>query len=471
MTDLRVDVAVVGGGISGLAAAWALAKRGCSFVVLEAGERWGGVIRSESVDGFLLEGGPDSMLAQKPDALALCRELGLGPRLVPTNPHERKVFVLHRGRLHALPEGMLLAVPTRIVPFLRSGLFSWPGKLRMGLDLVIPARRGEGDESIADFLRRRFGDEAVERLGEPLLAGIHAGDPERLSIGCTFPRFAELERRHGSLVRGMWKAPRPPAPKPGSPPPSAFYSLAGGLGELVEALVARLPAESLRPGASVSEVARDGLDGRETRGLALRLDRGGIVRARAVIVTAPAHRAAALVAGLAPRAASALDAIRFAHTATVLLGYRRADVAHPLDGYGMVVPASERLRCSAFSFFSTKFPGRAPEGHVLMRGFLGGMRDPGVLALDDDALVALVTREMAPVVGLRGAPVLARVFRWPAGTPQMEVGHMQRLAVIEGDVSTVPGLFLAGAGLRGTGLPDCIADGTRAATQAADFAG
>ena len=187
-------VAVIGGGISGLAAAWTLHKRGVPYLLLEAGERFGGVVRTEREQGFVIEAGPDAMLAQKPEAIALCRELGLGERLVPTNPEKRAVYVLHRGRLHPLPEGMMLAVPTRILPFLRSGLFSWPGKLRMGLDVLLPGKDGDGDESIASFLRRRFGQEAVERLGEPLLAGIHAGDPERLSILATFPRFRELER-------------------------------------------------------------------------------------------------------------------------------------------------------------------------------------------------------------------------------------------------------------------------------------
>jgi oxygen-dependent protoporphyrinogen oxidase len=459
--DARTDVAVVGGGITGLACAFALAKRGASFLLLEATERWGGVIRTERAGGFLMEAGPDSMLSQKPEAIALCRELGLGERLVPTNPDQRRVYVLHRRRLHPLPEGMVLAVPTRIGPFARSGLFSWPGKLRMALDLVIPGRRGGGDESIASFLRRRFGDEAVERLGEPLLAGIHAGDPERLSIACTFPRFAELERRHGSLVRGMWAAP---AAKPASgPPPAAFYSLSGGLEELVGALVAKLPADRCRLGAPVATLER------EPRGFALRSPDGEVVRARAVVVTAPAPRAGPMLAGVAPRAAELMAPIAFASTATVLLGYRRADVEHPLDGYGMVIPKTEGLRTSAFSFFSTKFPGRAPDGHVLTRAFLGGVRDPGALALDDAAMVDLVQREMAGVVGLRARPVLARVYRWPAGTPQMEVGHLERMAELERVAAGVPGLFLAGAGLRGTGLPDCVADGTRAAEAAAGF--
>ena len=457
------SVAVIGGGIAGLSAAYALAQRRVPFTLFEAGPRFGGVIQTVAEQGFLLEGGPDSMLAQKPEALGLCRELGLAERLIPTNPAERTVFVLHRGRLHPLPEGMVLAIPTRIGPFVRSGLFSWPGKLRMGLDLVLPRRRDGGDESIASFLGRRFGREAVERLGEPLLAGIHAGDPERLSIRATFPRFAELEQRHGSLVRGMWAAPKPPAPKLGAAPAAAFYSLQGGLQELVEALVARLPASCLRARASVSALAS------APGGFSLSLNGGERWSAKAVIVAAPAPSAAPLVAPLEPEVARRLAAIPFASSATVLLGYRREQVQDPLHGYGMVIPKTEGLRTSACSFFSTKFPGRAPEGHVLLRGFLGGTRDPEVLALDDAAMVATVCREMEPVLGLRGQPVLSRVFRWPRGTPQMEVGHLESMAALEARVAAIPGLFLTGAGLRGTGLPDGIADATRTAIAAAEW--
>ncbi len=455
-------VAIVGGGIAGLTAAHTLARRGIPFTLIEAGPRFGGVIRTERKGGFLLEGGPDSILAQKPEGIALCRELGLGDRLVPTNQNQRAVFVLHRRRLHPLPEGMMLAVPTRVLPFLRSRLFSWPGKLRMGLDLVIPPRPSNGDESIGDFLRRHFGQEAVDRLGEPLLAGIHAGDPERLSIRATFPRFAELEARHGSLVRGLWAAPRP-APQPGAPAPAAFYSLAGGLVDLVDALVKRLPAEQLLKDAPLVSLTRNG------PGYTLGLAGGETVGARAVIVAAPGPRIAPVLAPIVPEAAKALRAVPFASSATVLLGFRRPDVAHPLDGYGMVVPQSEGLRTSACSFFSTKFPGRAPEGHVLLRGFLGGTRDPGVLALSDDELVGLVRREMGPVLGLGGAPVMARVFRWPEGTPQLEVGHMDRMAEVERGLAAVPGFFLTGAGVRSTGIPDSVADATRAANAAAAF--
>jgi oxygen-dependent protoporphyrinogen oxidase len=329
----------------------------------------------------------------------------------------------------------------------------------MGLDLLIPPRRNGADESIASFLRRRFGQECVDLLGEPLLAGIHSGDPERLSIQATFPRFVELERRHGSLVRGLLSAPRPRW-RPGAPPPPAFYSLAGGLGELVEALAARLPADRVWTACPVREIARDS-EGWQVR------SEGGSLAARAVIVAVPAPLAASLLEPLAPDACAPLRSVRFASTATVLLGYRREDVAHPLDGYGMVIPRTEGLRTTALSFVSTKFPGRAPERRVLLRGFLGGAREPEVLSLDDAAMAALVHREMAPVLGLRGEPVLRRVFRWPGGTPQMEVGHLDKVAAVECAVAAVPGLHLTGAGLRVTGVPDCVADGTRTAEAAA----
>jgi oxygen-dependent protoporphyrinogen oxidase len=462
MAGERVDVAIVGGGISGLSAAYALHKRGVSFRLLEASERFGGVIRTERDAGFVLEGGPDALLAQKPEGIALCRELGLGENLVSTLPTDRAVHVLHRGRLHPLPEGMMLAVPTRIAPFAASSLFSWPAKLRMGFDLVIPRRQDEADESIASFLRRRLGQECVDRLGEPLLAGIHSGDPERLSMRASFPRFLDLERRHGSLIRGMWAAA---AQVPtGKPAGSAFMSLRGGLVDLVEALVARLPEDRLRRGSRVAEVAR------RSPGFAVRLADGSAIEALAVILASPPSKTAPLLEPLLPEAARALASITFVSTATVLLGYRRESVAHPLAGYGFVVPKGEGLRTSAFTFVSSKLPDRAPDGHVLLRGFLGGARDPDVLdGKSDAALADIVMGEMTPLLGLRGAPVVSRVFRWPATTPQLEVGHLERIAAAECQIATVPGLYLTGAGVRVTGIPDCVADGTKIAEAAAAF--
>ncbi len=455
-------VAVVGGGITGLAAAHDLANAGVPFTLFEAQPRWGGIVRSERLEGFLLEAGPDSILAQKPEGIALCRELGLGESLVPTSV-PRTVYVLHQGRLHPLPEG-ILGIPNRVGPLLRTGLFSWRGKLRMGLDLAIPRGR-DGDESIAAFLRRRLGQEAVDRLGQPLMAGIHSGDPERLSLRATFPRLADLEARHRSLLRGFRAAARSAgATSPGAAGfGSAFVSLRDGLGALVEALVARLPRASLRPEARVVSVIGAGA------GFTLNTADGGHLPAAAVILAVPPPQASGMLVSIDPELAGLLAPIRFVSTAAVFLGYRREQVAHPLDGHGLMLPWSEGLRTNACTFVSSKFPGRAPPGHVLLRGFLGSARDPDVLRSTDDELARTVRDELGPLMGLRGEPPLMRVYRWPNGTPQMEVGHLERLARVERRLAARPGLLLAGAGLRGAGLPDCIADGRAAAARARDL--
>ena len=456
-----MEVAVVGGGIAGLAAAWDLHRLGVPFVLLEADARWGGVIRTERADGFLMEGGPDALLAQKAEALQLCRELGLGDRIVPTNPEQRTVFVRQGGRLHRLPDGMVLGVPTRLAPLARTRLFTWTGKLRMAADLLIPRGRADGDESIASFLRRRLGRQAAERLGAPFLAGIHAGDAERLSIRATFPRLVEMERRHRSLIRAL-AAARGGNGGPAAPP---FFSLRGGLAEIVDTLVARLPGECLRTRARVGSIRREG------GAFVLGVEGQDDVRARAVVIALPAPRVAPLVASLDAEAGAMLAGIPFASTAVVCLGYRRADVRHALDGYGLIVPVAEGLRATACGFFSTKFPGRAPEGHVLLRVFLGGDLDPGVLDHSDTDLMETAHREMAPILGLSAPRVLGRVYRWPAGTPQMLVGHLERMDALDRRLGGHPGLFLTGAGLRGSGIPDTIADGRRTARAAVDWIG
>ena len=450
-------VVVVGGGMAGLAAAYALARRGRPFLLLEASDRWGGVVRSLREDGFLFEAGPDALLTTKPDAIALVRELGLESRVVPTNTELRTVYVVKGGRMHPMPEGMVLGVPSRWGPVFRSGLFSPAGKLRMALEPFVPRRAGGGDESIAAFVRRRLGREAWARLGDPLLGGIHAGDTERLSIQATFPRLVEMEARHGSLVRGFRKAPKASAES------SAFVSLRDGLTEMVEALVSRLPRHALRTSAAVDALAPT------AHGWSVRVG-AETIEARAVVLAAPAPQAIPLLRGCAPAVADELAAIRFVSTAIVLLGYARGDVAHALDGYGLLVPRTGGLHTTAASFFSTKFPGRAPEGQVSLRAFLGGTHDPEIASADDATLADLAVRELAPLLGLRGQPVYRRVCRWLSATPQMELGHADRLARIETALRARPGLFLTGAGLRGTGLPDTIADATATAEAAATFA-
>ena len=454
MPSARADVAIVGGGIAGLSAARALHQQGLSFVLLEAAPRWGGVIRTEREAGFLLEGGPDTVLASKPEAVELCGALGLASRLVPTDPARSAVFVLRRGRLHRMPEGMVLGVPTRLGPLLRSGLFGWQAKLRMALEPWIPAPRSAADESIAAFFGARLGRGALEAVGEPLLAGIHAGDAAPVVDAGHFP--AALRRRSAGEpgARDARRAGSAGAAGAG------FVSLVGGLGELVDALVGSLPPSALMSGTPALALRREAG--------ALVVESGaGDVEAKAVVLALPPPRAAPLVAGLSGDAARILAGVRFASTATVLLGYRRTDVAHRLDGYGLLVPRGEGLRTTAVTFSSTKLPGRAPEGHVLLRGFLGGVHDPAVLDLDDEGIAGTVEREVRPLLGIAGDPVVRRVYRWPEATPQMEVGHLERVAALDTHLARMPGLFLTGAGLRATGIPDVIADATRAAADAA----
>jgi oxygen-dependent protoporphyrinogen oxidase len=447
----RCDVAVVGGGVSGLVTALALARAGVSFVLLEASPRWGGRILSERERGFLVEGGPDSLFAQKPAAIELCRELGLGESVLPAR-EPRTVYVAKAGRLHALPPGLAAGAPNDLRAFLASGLFSWSGKLRMGLECVVPRRRELEDESIADFFRRRLGREALALVGDPLLAGIHAGDPERLSLQATMPRLSEIEQRAGSLARGLAGGRRPAVP-----PPPLFYTLRGGLGEMVDAILRQLPPGRFRTRCPVRRVVRE--DGRYQ----LTLDDGGVVRARDLVLAVPPPVASRLLAGLDLELAAWLLEIPCAGTATVALGFRREDVGHPLDGHGLLIPRAEGLRTTACTFVSSKYPYRAPEGLVLLRAFVGGIRDRLSPGLGSEELVATVLRELGPLLDLRGAPQLARAFAWPEAMPQMEVGHLQRMRSFDERLQGWPGLAVTGAGLRGTGLADAVTEGRRAA--------
>jgi protoporphyrinogen/coproporphyrinogen III oxidase len=455
VTIERTEVAIVGGGISGLTTAYALGRAGVPFTLLEASSRWGGRILTDRAAGFLLEGGPDSLFAQKTPALDLCRELGLGGRLIAAR-EPRTVFVSKGGRLHALPPGLGAGAPQDVPAFLRSRLFSWPGKLRMGLERLVPRRRDGADESIAEFFRRRLGREALALLGDPLLAGIHAGDPERLSLGTTMPRLVELERRAGSLSRGLAGQRRAGAGGP------MFYTLRDGLHELVDGLVRSLPPARLRAGTGVRAVLQDG------QGYRLELEHGRSLQAARVVLAVPSPVGSRMLARLDLDTAAWLLTIPFAPTATVLLGYRREDVRHPLDGHGLLIPRGEGLRTTACSFVSSKFAHRVPEGHVLLRAFIGGVRDPDVLALGEQGLLATVRRELAPLLSIRGEPVVTRVFTWPAAMPQMEIGHRERMKALDHRLEQWPGLSLIGAGLRGTGIADAVADGLQAARR---FAG
>jgi oxygen-dependent protoporphyrinogen oxidase len=434
------------------------------FLILERRARAGGVILSEQIDGFTIDAGPDALLTQKPEAVALCRELGLGDRLVPTKP-PRLAYIQRAGRLHALPAASVLGIPTRLGPFIGTRLFSWAGKLRMGAELFVPPRKDEGDESIGSFVTRRFGAEATTYLAEPLLAGIHAGDVNRLSIRALFPRFVQAEQTDGSLLRAFRRQARLAARKSGSPGDAAdgmFRSLRGGLGELVGALVAALPVEAIRLESPVSRVGRDGG--------AFRVDTpSGPLDARAVVFAAPAYVTGDLTRDLDPELGRLCGEISYASTATVALGFDRHQVAHPLNGSGFVVPRVEATGILAASWMSSKWPGRAPDDRVLLRTVVGGARDPEAIGASDAELIDRSLRALRPLVGIRGEPILAKVYRYDRLTPQHEVGHVARLAAIERAIARHPGLFVTGAGFRGVGIPEGVADGRRTAGQVADW--
>ncbi len=448
-------VAVVGGGVAGLAAALRLveAGRGIEVLLLEAKDRLGGTVASERTDGFLVEGGADAFITEKPWALALCERLGLGNRLIGTRPGDRRTYVVHGGRLVAVPEGFVLLAPTDPWTVAASPLFSWPGKLRMLLDLVLPRRSDDADESVAAFVRRRLGREAFERVAEPLLGGIYTGDAERLSLRATMPRFVEVERRHRSLILGLRATAR-------THDAGARYSLfmthVEGMGGLVADLARRLSEGVVRLGAGVEALARDG----DT----WRLAAGGVgFTADAVVVALPAYAAARLLEGLDSTLAGALAAIEYASSATVTLGFRSTDLPRGLQGFGFVVPAVERRSIIACSYPSRKFAGRAPDGHDLVRAFVGGALRSDLLDLDDERLTALVEAELAHLLGVTARPRLVRVHRHARAMPQYHVGHEERVAAIEARAAAIAGLALAGAAYRGVGVPDCVRSGETAA--------
>lgn len=456
---MRTSVVVIGGGISGLATATRLVERldPGSVVLIEGESRLGGKIRTERIDGFVLEGGPDCFLATKPAGVELCRQLGIADRLVGTNPAMRRSYVKRDGRLHPLPDGITGLVPSRLMPLLTTGILSLRGRMRAGLELLVPRGGPTAEESVAAFSRRRFGTEAYDWLIEPLLSGIFAGNGEDLSLESTFPQLRETELRDGSLLKPLLTArvrTRGPAAAR-----AGFVTLPGGLGELVEALTARLTGTPVLTGTTVRSV-------RETvvgRGYRVELTDGRIIESDAVVLATPAHASAAMVGSLNPDLAGALRSIPFVSTATVSLAFARADIPAPLDGYGYVSPRVEGGPLVACTWTSNKFPGRVPPDTALVRCFVGRAGLDDVVQADDTVLLDLARRELRTVHGITAAPLLSRVVRWPGGMPQYTLGHRDRLARIEAQLAAHPGLHLAGASYRGVGIPDCIASAWAAA--------
>jgi oxygen-dependent protoporphyrinogen oxidase len=458
MSTATTETLIVGGGITGLAAAQRLSAVGSPFLLVESERRLGGKIATERVDGFVIEGGPDCFLAAKPGGLALAHALGLEARLRGTDPARRRTYVKRGGHLHELPEGITGLVPSRLRPLLTTGILSWRGRLRAGLELFVPRRTAAEEETIAAFVSRRFGVEAYDWLVEPLLSGIYAGDGSRLSLAATFPQLQELERMQGSVLRAMLRRRGAPS-RPGSTP-SGFVTPTGGLVELVAQIGKRLPPHAVRCGQAVTGITR------QHARFHVHLADGTAVRADRLILATPAHAGARLLEGLDAELARELAGIPFVSTATVSLGYPLADVPRPLDGYGYVSPRAEGGPVVACTWTSNKFPDRVPPGYALIRFFLGRAGADTVVDGPVYALQEMARAEMARLFGVTAAPELVRVFRWRQSIPQYVVGHGARLQRIASCVERTPGLMLAGASYHGVGIPDCIVSGWTAADSA-----
>jgi len=456
-------IAIIGGGISGLSAAFALEEqkksgRELEYVLYEASPRLGGVLRTELIDGCLVEAGPDSFVTEKPWAADLCRTLGLGDQLIGSNDADRKTYILTRGRLVEMPDGLMFMVPTKIMPTGFSSLFSWKTKLRMSQELFHPPRAVDHDESVAEFVERHYGREMVDRLADPLLSGVYGGESASLSVRAVLPRFAEMERTHGSLGRAMLAA-RKKTPKgqrkAGAP---LFTSLKQGMQHLAEGVVARLSPDVLLTNTPVQAIQRE--------------DLGWVVSAGmqsdqfdAVILALPGPAAANALRMVSKELAAELSAVEYSSSITVGLGYD-ADVRHSLPpGFGFLVPRSEGKRLLAATFVHNKFPHRAPDDRALLRCFFAGSNAENVWPLSDEQIIGIVRNELQQIIGLRSAPLFARVYKWKSAMAQYSVGHLERLERIERLRQQLPGLALAGNAYKGIGVPDCVRSGREAAKQ------
>jgi len=464
-------VAVIGGGISGLSTAHALHERANAAgipircTVIDAASDWGGKIVTHRIGDLVTEAGPDSFLSQKKAAIDLCAELGLTDQLINTNATSKRACVFSQGRLRELPEGLVVISPNQLGPFLRSGLLSWMGLARMGLDLAMPVKRSSGDESLACFFRRRMGRQAFERMLEPLMAGIYAGDAEEMSVQATFPRFVELEQQYGSVIRGMMTVRKAGSPAAtAGPKRTMFVSLKNGLSDLVTALVRRLTEQgvSLRGGTVVDALrVRSHQPGRWMYDVIL--NDGSALSVDSLVLATPAYVSAELVRPLTPIAGGLLEMIPYASTATIAMAYPRAAVAGAAEGFGFVVPRAEGRDLIAATWTSLKWPHRAPADQLLVRCYVGGVGREAILQLGDQALVARVREELANMCGVAAEPTYVEVNRWMKAMPQYTLGHLDRLNQIEAALSRYGGLVLTGAGYRGVGIPDCIRDGAVAA--------
>jgi oxygen-dependent protoporphyrinogen oxidase len=456
-------IAIIGGGISGLAAAFALEERrrkgaDVEYVLYESSARLGGVLRTEQIDGCIVEAGPDSFITEKPWASDLCRELGLGDQLIGSNDADRKTYILTRGRLIEMPDGLMFMVPTKILPTGLSPLFSWKTKLRMTQELFHAPRAIDRDESVAAFVQRHYGPEMVDRLADPLLSGVYGGEAASLSVRAVLPRFAEMERTHGSLGRAMLAARKKRPAGPRKPAPPLFTSLKNGMQHLAETVVSRLTPGSLLTNAAVQAIQREA--GSWVVSAGLHSDQFD-----SIVIALPAPAAAQVLRIASPELSGELAAIQYSSSITVGLGYDRHVRETLPPGFGFLVPRSEGKRLLAATFVHNKFPHRAPEDRALLRCFFAGRNAENVWTLADDQIIGVVRNELQQILGLRAEPLFARAYKWKSAMAQYGVGHLERLERMEHLRQQLPGLALAGNAYRGIGVPDCVRSGREAAAE------
>ncbi len=450
-------VVVIGGGIAGLSAAYDLSRAGIQHTLFEKNSRLGGVIETRRHDGCVLELGPDSFISQKPEMAALIKELGMEGEIIGSNDHQRTTHILKHGKLVPLPEGVMMIVPSKVMPMVKSNLLSWATKIRMGFEMLRQPKRYP-DRSVAEFVVDHFGQETLDYLAEPLLSGVYGGDPAELSINSVLPRFAEMEATRGSLSRAVMfpKKPAGGPAKPGAPKGpgggSLFRTVASGLGSVIDTLSGY---------ATVKNIAVERI---ERRGDAFAVRAAGEwVEASAVIIATPGPQAVGLIEGVDPELSAVVGTIPYSSSSLVSLIYDEAKFDGKRAGFGFLVPAKERKRMAAATFVGTKFSHRAPDNRILLRCFFGGSGDEAILKESDDSMVAIAREELKAILGLTAAPLFTTVSRWPQSMAQYTVGHAVRLAEIKRRTAAIPGFYLAGNAYDGIGLPDCVRTGRQAA--------
>ena len=465
MNEGKQRVAVVGAGISGLAAAHQLstADRSLEITVFEASDRLGGVLQTEHVDGFHLELGPDSVLSRLPWGVDLFRKVGMADELINTSDSQQGVHVVFRGRLERLPDGLAVMAPQRIWPMVTTPILSWRGKFRLVAERFIPARRSGEEESLADFARRRLGQETFQRLVQPLAGGIYMGDPEQLSIQATFPQFVEMESKYGSLIKasraGRAKATAPSAA--GGPQYSLFVAPRRGFGSAIDKLESELSDCRILRNQRVLAISQ------HNHGWSVKVKDDATDESRqedfsGVIVAVPAYHAGAMLEQADQELSQRLVEIPYAGCVVVNIGYDRKAIPHKLDSFGFVVPHIEQRSILACTFSSVKYAERAPEGKVLLRAFLGGACFPEILQWSDEKIMQTVQEELRQLLGVSTPPLFSRIKRWHRAMPQNSLGHSQRVEQIEQSLATLPGLELAGNAYHGVGIPHCVRSGQQA---------